>query len=85
MFEQIHRLFAYAIVFLAGGVVAIVEIPVRAILFVVALLVYVVVALTAPLWVECDTEDIAGFVKTSLKFKLRWTKKIMRAYRDALI
>lgn len=82
---ELHKLFAYAIVFLVGGIVAIIEIPVRAIFFVVALIVYVVVVLTAPLWVECDTEDIADFVKTSLKFKLRWVKKIMRAYKDALI
>ena len=82
---ELHKLFAYAIVFLVGGIVAIIEIPVRALFFVVALLVYVVVTLTAPLWVECDTEQMANFIKDSLKMRPKWMKKVMRAYRDALI
>lgn len=82
---ELHKLFAYAIVFLAGGIVAIIEIPVRAALFWIALILYIVIALTAPLWVNCDTENLANFIKDSLKVKPRWTKKVMRAYRDALI
>lgn len=82
---ELHRLFAYAIVFLAGGIVAIIEIPVRAALFWIALILYIVIALTAPLWVNCDTETVANFIKDSLKVKPKWMKKVMRAYRDALI
>lgn len=85
MFESLHKLFAYTIVFTVGLIVSLVEIPVKVILFLVALVLYVVISLTAPLWVECDTENIANFIKNSLKLKLHWTKKVMRAYRTALI
>ena len=82
---ELHKLFAYMIVFLVGGIVAIIEIPVRVALFVVALVLYIAISLTAPLWVNCDTENIANFIKASLRVKPTWMKKAMRAYRDALI
>lgn len=85
MFEAFHKLFAYTIVFTVGLIVSLVEVPIKAILFWVALILYIAISFTAPLWVTCDTENIANFIKSSLKLKLRWTKKAMRAYRDALI
>lgn len=82
---ELHKLFAYAIVFLVGGIVALIEIPVRSALFWIALILYIVIALTAPLWVKCDTEKVSAFIKSSLLVKPIWMKKAMRAYRDALI
>lgn len=82
---ELHKLFAYATVFLVGGIVALIEIPVRSALFWIALILYVAIALTAPLWVNCDTEKVAVFIKSSLLVKPIWMKKAMRAYRDALI
>lgn len=85
MFEQLHHLFAYVVILLVGCVVAIVEVPFRAGLFWIALFLYVAIVLTAPLWVNYDTEKVANFIKDSLAVKPKWTKKAMRAYRDALI
>lgn len=85
MFEQLHRLFTYAIILLVGCVVAIVEVPFRAVLFWIALFLYVAIVITAPLWVNCDTEQVAKFIKDSLNVKPKWMKKAMRAYRDALL
>lgn len=85
MFEQLHRLFAYIIILLIGCVVAIFEVPFRAALFWIALIIYVAMVLTAPLWVNCNTDKISKFIKDSLNVKPIWMKKVMRAYRDALI
>lgn len=85
MFEQLHRLFTYTVILLVGCVVAIFEVPFRAALFWIALIIYVAMVLTAPLWVNCNTDKISKFIKDSLNVKLIWMKKVMRAYRDALI
>lgn len=87
MFEQLHRLFTYAVILLVGCVVAIFEVPFRAALFWIALVLYVAIVITAPLWVwiNCDTEQVAKFIKDSLNVKPIWMKKVMRAYRDALL
>lgn len=85
MFEQLHRLFSYTIILLVGCVVVIFEAPFRAILFWIALIIYVAIVLTAPLWVNCNTDKISKFIKDSLNVKPKWMKKVMRAYRDALL
>ena len=85
MFKQLHRLFSYTIILLVGCVVAIFEVPFRAALFWIALILYIVIALTAPLWVYCDTEKVAKFVASSFNVRPTWTKKAMRTYRDALL
>ena len=84
MFEQLHRLFTYVVILLVGCVVAIFEVPFRAALFWIALILYVALVLTAPLWVNCDTEKVAKFIVSSLRVRPIWMKKVMRAYRDAL-
>ena len=87
MFEQLHRLFSYTIILLVGCVVALIELPVRLILFCVALILYVAIVFTAPLWawVDYDPEKVSKFIKGSLNVKPKWMKKAMRAYRDALL
>jgi hypothetical protein len=85
MFEQLHRLFTYTVILLVGCVVAIFEVPFRAALFWIALVLYVAMVLTAPLWVNCYTEKVANFIKDSLNVRPIWMKKVMRAYRDALL
>lgn len=85
MLEQLHRLFAYAIVFTVGLIVATIEVPLMAIRFIAALSLYLVMSITAPIWAKFDIQDEADFIKNSMRFKLVWTKKAMRAYRDALL
>ena len=85
MFEQLHRLFTYVVILLVGCVVAFFEVPFRAGLFWIALILYVAIVLTAPLWVNRNTEKVTNFIKDSLVTKPKWMKKAMRAYRDALL
>lgn len=82
--EKFHTTFAWIVVLTVGLIVSIVELPIKAICFIVALVLYTLFSLTAPLWVNTNISWCGDFIMWSFSIKCRIALKVMKAYAKAL-
>lgn len=84
MLNKFHKTFSWTIVFLVGLITATIELPIKLGHFLGALLLYLILAITAPLWVGFNRDYLESFIRKGFSFKFRIAIKAMRAYYKAL-
>ena len=84
MFEKFHKIFAWIVVFSVGLICASIELPIKVMCFITALVFYVFFSITAPLWINFDMGWCGSFIEWSFTLKFRFALKAIRAYHRAL-
>lgn len=84
MFDKFHKIFAWIIVLVVGLIMFVVELPIKVVCFLTALVLYVFFSISAPLWVNFDMGWCGAFIEWSFTLKFRLALKAMRVYYKAL-